>query len=126
MPYFFTAGIVARGFIPSRPTDTAGFGVVYGDFSSDLRHAQEREQLLDPATDAQNYESVLEWTYRMYFRKSAAFFQPDTQYVLRPGGTGKLTMLWSSVVKSGSISERKTHERIDSCKPKYRPGFGLV
>src|SRR6266446_6111578 len=33
MPYFFTAGIVARGFFPSRPFDLAGFGVVYGHFS---------------------------------------------------------------------------------------------
>ena len=90
MPYFFTAGIVARGFLASRPTDTAGFGVVYGHFSKDLQHAQEREQLFDPTVGVQDYEMVLEWTYRFYFRKSAIFFQPDIQHVIRPGGTGKL------------------------------------
>jgi porin len=90
MPYFFTAGIVARGFFPSRPTDVAGFGVVYGRFSNDLRHAQERQQLLGPAIGVQDYEMVLEWTYRFYFRKGAVFFQPDLQYVIRPGGTGNI------------------------------------
>jgi porin len=90
MPYFFTAGIIARGFFPSRPADTAGFGIAYGKFSRDLRHAQEREQLLDPTIGAQDYESVLEWTYRAYFRKGAIFFQPDLQYVIHPGGAGRI------------------------------------
>src|SRR6266850_8273084 len=43
--------------------------------------------LFDPTVGAQDYESVLEWTYRFYFRKSAFFFQPDIQYVINPGGT---------------------------------------
>ena len=90
MPYFFTGGIVARGFLPSRPTDAAGFGIVYGHFSSDLHNAQEREQLFQPTAGVQDYESVLECTYRFRFRKNALFFQPDIQYVIRPGGTGKI------------------------------------
>jgi hypothetical protein len=59
-PILFTAGLVARGFLPSRPTDMAGFGVVQGRFSNDLRDAQEREQLLDPLVGVQNYETVFE------------------------------------------------------------------
>jgi porin len=90
MPYFFTAGVACRGILASRPTDSAGFGVVYGDFSSDLHDSQEREHLLDPTVGVQDYETVLEWTYRFYFRKGALFFQPDFQYVIRPGGTGKI------------------------------------
>jgi len=90
MPYFFTAGVACRGIFASRPADLAGFGVVYGDFSSPLRHAQEREQQLDPTVGVQNYETVLEWTYRFHFRNGALFFQPDLQYVIRPGGTGKI------------------------------------
>jgi porin len=90
MPYFFTAGVACRGIFPSRPIDSAGFGVVYGEFSSDLRHAQEREQQLNPTVGVQDYETVLEWTYRFYFRKGALFFQPDIQYVINPGGTGKI------------------------------------
>src|SRR5277367_1286929 len=49
LPYFFTAGVACRGIFEARPIDVAGFGVVYGSFSSDLSNAQEREQLLDPA-----------------------------------------------------------------------------
>lgn len=90
MPYFCTAGVVARGPLPCRQRDMAGFGVVFGRFSSDLRDAQHREQLFDPTVGAQDYESVLEWMYKFYFRGNAVFFQPDIQYVINPGGTHKL------------------------------------
>ena len=90
MPYFFTAGVVSRGFLPSRARDMAGVGLVFGRFSSDLRDAQHREQLFNPTVSAQDYESVLEWTYRAYFRKSAFFVQPDIQYVINPGGAHNL------------------------------------
>jgi hypothetical protein len=42
--------------------------------------------LFDPTVGAQDYESVLEWTYRFCFRKSAFFIQPDIRYVINPGG----------------------------------------
>jgi porin len=90
MPYFFAGGVAFRGIFESRPTDSAGLGVVYGLFSSDLRHSQEREELLNPAVGSQTYETVVEATYRFYFRKGAIFFQPDFQYVVRPGGTGNI------------------------------------
>jgi porin len=88
LPYFFTAGVACRGIFDSRPRDAAGLALVYGDFSSDLRHAQERQQRLNPSVGVQNYETVLELTYRLYLQKSALFFQPDLQYIIRPGGTG--------------------------------------
>lgn len=90
MPYFLTAGMACRGIFASRPRDVAGFGVVYGQFSDDLRHAQEREQQLDPPVGVQDYETVLEWTYRLYFRNGSVFFQPDIQCVINPGGTGRI------------------------------------
>src|SRR6266446_871266 len=90
MPFFFTAGVACRGIFASRPTDTAGFGVVYGDFSRNLRHAQEREAQPGSSAFVQDYETVLEWTYKLYFRKRALFLQPDIQYVIRPGGTGHI------------------------------------
>jgi len=90
MPYFFTAGVACRGILASRPADVVGFGMVFGEFSSDLRSAQEREQLLDPTVGVQSHEIVLEGTYRFSLRKGALFFQPDVQYVIRPGGTGQI------------------------------------
>jgi porin len=67
----------------------AGFGVVFGQFSGDLRDAEQREQLLNPAIGVQSHEAALEWTYRFNLRQGALFFQPDVQYVIRPGGTGQ-------------------------------------
>ena len=90
MPYFFSAGVVARGIFEPRPRDLAGIGVVFGQFSSDLRDAQEREQLFDPAVAPQDHETVLEATYRFYFIRNSVFFQPDVQYVINPGATGKI------------------------------------
>jgi porin len=91
IPYFFTAGVAARGIFASRPSDIAGFGAVFGEFSSDLRDAEQREQLLDPSVGVQSHESVLEWTYRFDMCKGALFVQPDIQYVIRPGGTGQIS-----------------------------------
>ena len=90
LPYFFTAGVVARGFLDARPYDLAGFGVVYGEFSQELREAQEREQIFDPTIAPQYNETVLELTYRFYFRQSSIFFQPDMQNIIKPGGTGHI------------------------------------
>src|SRR4029453_4005144 len=49
MPFFLDAGILARGIFPQRPRDVAGFGIVYGQFSSDLRSAQRLAQQRAPA-----------------------------------------------------------------------------
>jgi porin len=38
----------------------------------------------------QDYETVIELTYRLDFRKGAVFIQPDLQYIIHPGGTGRL------------------------------------
>src|SRR5262249_36622728 len=40
LPYFFAGGLVARGIFEPRPRDLAGLGVVFGQFSSDLRDSQ--------------------------------------------------------------------------------------
>ena len=91
MPYFFTAALVTRGIFPSRPRDIIGLGVVYGHFSNDLQNFQRRAQQLDPNVGVQSQETVVELTYRLALLKSALFFQPDLQYVFRPGGTGRIS-----------------------------------
>jgi porin len=90
MPFFFNAGVAARGIFESRPVDTLGLGLVYGQFSEDLQDAQEVEQLLNPTIGIQNHETAIELTYRLYFAKTAIFLQPDLQYIIRPGGTGAI------------------------------------
>lgn len=90
MPYFFTAALVTRGIFASRPLDVAGLGVVSGYFSDDLRRSQQQAQLVDPRVGVQRRETAVELTYRFSFAKSALYFQPDLQYIIRPGGTGRL------------------------------------
>jgi len=85
MPYFFTFGLVARGPFASRARDVPGIGVVYGYFSSDRQDSQRRQQ-----QQAQEHEVALEWTYRLSFLDGAFYFQPDLQYIIRPGGTGQI------------------------------------
>ena len=91
MPYFFTAALVTRGIVPSRPRDIIGLGVVYGHFSNDLQDSERRAQQLDPTVGVQSHETVLEVTYRLALLKSALYVQPDLQYVFRPGGTGRIS-----------------------------------
>jgi porin len=90
MPYFFTAALVTRGIFPARPRDIIGLGVVYGHFSNDLQDFQQRSQQPDPNVGVQSQETALELTYRLALLKSALYFQPDLQYIFRPGGTGRI------------------------------------
>jgi porin len=90
MPYFFTAALVTRGIFASRPRDIIGLGVVYGHFSNDLQNFQRQAQQLDSNVGVQSYETVVELTYRLALVKSALYFQPDLQYVFRPGGTDRI------------------------------------
>jgi porin len=90
MPLFFEAGLLARGIFRSRPRDVAGVGVIYGHFSSDLRNAERTAQSLDPTVGVKQEETVFEWNYTFRIKNSAFFFEPDFQYIIRPGGTGNI------------------------------------
>jgi porin len=91
MPYFCTTALVTRGIFPSRPVDVAGLGVVFGNFSEDLQDSQERAQVLNPKVGVQQHETAVELTYRFAFSRSAVYVQPDLQYIIRPGGTGRIS-----------------------------------
>jgi porin len=90
MPFFCEAAILARGIFPDRPIDVAGFGIIYGHFSSDLRNAERLAQSLDPTVGVKQEETVLEWNYTFRFKNGAFFIEPDLQYIIRPGGTGNI------------------------------------
>jgi porin len=85
IPYFFDAGLVAYGFLPSRPRDFAGFGVAYGSYSGDLRRAEEVQALTDPAVGVQSWEMTLEWTYGCTVQPGLVV-RPSLQYLVNPGG----------------------------------------
>jgi porin len=89
LPLFVTAGVSARGIFDVRPRDALSFGVASGYFSKELRRAQQKGLVPGPP-GGQDYETVIELTYRFDFRKGAVFIQPDLQYIIQPGGTGRL------------------------------------
>jgi porin len=86
VPYFFDAGLVAYGFLPSRPRDFAGFGVAYGSHSGDLRRAEEVQAANNLAVGVQRWEMTFEWTYGCTVRPGL-LVQPDLQYLINPGGS---------------------------------------
>jgi len=88
-PLFINSGLVYQGLISGRDRDVAGFGVVYGKFSDRLRRAQRVKQLFDPSIGVQRHELALEWTYIIQVTPWLQF-QPDIQYIIKPGGTGKI------------------------------------
>jgi porin len=90
LPLYFTAGVSARGLFHARPRDAISFGIATGYFSEDLQRAQQAGLLPGPDGGVQQYERVIELTYRFDFRNSALFIQPDFQYIIQPGGTGRL------------------------------------
>ena len=90
LPLYFTAGVSARGLFDARPRDAVSFGVATGYFSDALQRAQRNGLLVPPEGGVQDHETVVELTYRIDFRKGAFFVQPDFQYIIRPGGTGRL------------------------------------
>jgi porin len=85
VPYYFDAGLVAYGLLPSRPRDFAGFGVAYGSYSGDLRRAEDLQALTNPADGVQSWEMTLEWTYGCTVRPGLRV-QPDLQYLINLGG----------------------------------------
>jgi porin len=89
LPAFFTVGITARGLFDARPRDGISLGFASGRFSDDLRQAQEDARLPGPA-GGQDYENVVELTYRLDIKKGAVFVQPDLQYIVHPGGTADI------------------------------------
>jgi porin len=90
LPLYYTAGVSARGLFDARPRDAVSIGIASGYFSNELQRAQQNGRLVPPEGGVQDNETVLEATYRFDLRKGAYFIQPDFQYIVQPGGTGRL------------------------------------
>lgn len=84
LPFEANAGIVYKGLIPTRDDDYTVFGFIYGKFSKNYARTVQATGAGYP-----QYEIVLEWGYRINFTKFA-YVQPDLQWVINPGGTGKI------------------------------------
>jgi porin len=84
VPFQVNGGLAYKGALPGRSEDQAVFGVVYGKFSTDYARATEEVGGRTP-----DYELVLEWGYRVQLSEFA-YVQPDVQWVMNPGGTGRI------------------------------------
>ena len=86
MPFFCNGGVIWRGPLETRPADSLGFAVIYGEFSKNLRNAQKVEKTLDPSVQVQGGELAFEWCYQFRMKEGAVYFQPDFQYIVHPNG----------------------------------------
>ncbi len=84
IPLQVNGGVVYKGLIPQRDRDVTIFGVVYGEFSDDYARTVSAAGGGDPS-----HEIVLETGYRVQFTKFA-YVMPELQYIINPGGTGRL------------------------------------
>jgi porin len=84
VPFQVNVGLVYKGLIPCRDEDQTTFGFIYGNFSEIYARTVKVAGNGEPT-----YESVLEFGHRIQLTKFA-FIQPDLQWVIRPGGTGRI------------------------------------
>jgi porin len=89
LPYFVNAGVVVQGPIRGRPDDAALFGVSWGRFSDAFRRLERAGRLVGLEIVAPRYELALEWSYAIQVTPWLKF-QPDIQYIINPGGTGRV------------------------------------
>ena len=87
MPFFANGGLVYRGPLAARSQDKIALGAMYGLFSSELRRSQRQSQ--GAGGPVQSYELALELTYIIQATRWLQI-QPDLQYIINPGGTGKI------------------------------------
>ena len=73
-PYFYESGLIYHGLFPGRDNDITTLGIAYGQYSSKL---------------AGTYETVFEVGHKFQITPWLGL-HPDFQYILRPGGTGKI------------------------------------
>jgi carbohydrate-selective porin OprB len=89
MPFFVNGGLVYRGPFDARPLDKAALGVLYGAFSDQLQRSQRDAQHAGVGAGPQRYELGFELTYIIQATRWLQV-QPDLQYIVNPGGTGKI------------------------------------
>ncbi len=82
LPFQVNGGAIYTGLLPGRDNDQTILGLAYGSFSTSYAGAQAASGNGNP-----NYELAYEAGYRINFTKYA-YFQPDLQWIVNPGGLG--------------------------------------
>lgn len=77
-------GVVYKGLLPGRDADQSVFGFALGKFSRGASRASSAV-----GQGSLDTELVLEWGYIIRLSRFA-FLQPDIQWVIQPGGSGRI------------------------------------
>jgi porin len=91
LSFYFQAGLLYKGLLPTRDQDQLGIALAYGSFSFNNIQAQQEKGF----TNQQNYIAVLELDYRIQVSKWA-YVQPVFEYIEHPNGSeryGNATVL---------------------------------
>jgi porin len=83
IPFQTTLGLHYKGLFPERDNDSTVFFATFGKFSDDFAAEKRATGDGDPS-----HELVLELGHRFELTKFS-YIQPDIQYIIRPGGTGR-------------------------------------
>lgn len=84
VPFQVNLGLNYKGLIPHREADHTMLYFVYGDISREFARNARAAGGGDPDS-----EKVIEFAHRIQITPWS-YFQPDIQYVVDPGGTGKI------------------------------------
>jgi porin len=84
VPFQFNAGLNYKGLFPGRADDRTMLHFIYGDISRDYARTVRL-----PGQDKAESEKVVEFAHRFQITPWA-YFQPDIQVVINPGGTGDI------------------------------------
>ena len=88
--YFVAAGGVRQGTFTHRDADFIAVLLAHGSINPRLTRYQEGRNTLAPgSTPIQTYESIAEIDYNIQIAPWLSV-RPNLQYVIRPGGTGKI------------------------------------
>jgi porin len=84
LPFQLSGGALYQGLVPGRAHDTTILGVIYGNFSEDYSDS------IEPTIGGRPSNEIdFELGYRVQV-SPFAYFQPDLQYIEKPGGTGNI------------------------------------
>ena len=89
VPFSLDTGLNFRGLLPSRPKDVFGLAFAYLSLSDSQRGlVRDRNRFTGARESLPDHESVLEITYQATLTPWLQI-QPDLQYIIHPGGSGR-------------------------------------
>lgn len=87
---YFGVGLTYLGPLPGRDSDSAGWGLAYGNMSD------------DPALDLGADETILSWYYQLQVGRNV-FFQPNISYIPNPAAQPDIPSALAVTLRAGML-----------------------